>query len=57
MARQGPSVPWRKALEIMDRLESDNVQVRLIKDGEHRLSRESDLAVLSETLEHLIGSH
>ncbi len=41
-----PDVPWRTALRIADHLESASVAVELIKDGDHRLSREADLARL-----------
>lgn len=39
-------VPWEKSLDLAAALRSDDVQVRLIKDGDHRLSREQDIAVL-----------
>ncbi|WP_075219837.1 alpha/beta hydrolase [Acuticoccus yangtzensis] len=39
-----PDVPYRHALELVDRLAHDDVVVTLIKDGDHRLSREEDLA-------------
>jgi pimeloyl-ACP methyl ester carboxylesterase len=48
------AVPWRLALDIAARLDSDDVQVRLIKDGDHRLSREADLATLIATVEELL---
>ncbi|OYU14523.1 MAG: alpha/beta hydrolase [Alphaproteobacteria bacterium PA4] len=40
------AVPWRLSLDIADRLCSDAVQVMLIKDGDHRLSRPQDIALL-----------
>ena len=39
-------VPWRHAMELVDRIESPDVVVSLIKDGDHRLSRPQDLARL-----------
>jgi pimeloyl-ACP methyl ester carboxylesterase len=39
-------VPWRIALETMERIEAEDVQAQLIKDGDHRLSREGDIARL-----------
>lgn len=39
-------VPWKYAPHIAAQLGSTNVQVTLIKDGEHRLSREGDLALI-----------
>ena len=48
------AVPWRLSLDIAARLESEEVQVRLIKDGDHRLSREADIATLIATVEDLL---
>ncbi|WP_353218511.1 alpha/beta hydrolase [Sandarakinorhabdus sp.] len=48
------AVPWRLALDIAARLHSKDVQVRLIKDGDHRLSRDADIAVLLRTIEELV---
>lgn len=47
------AVPWRLSLDIAARLAGDDVQVRLIKDGDHRLSRPSDIAVLIDTVEDM----
>ncbi len=44
--QRDPDVPWETSLRLADRLESDDVRVTLIKDGDHRLSRTDDLAVL-----------
>jgi len=46
-------VPWRTALRLADCLASEDVRVTLVKDGDHRLSREADLALLAETLSGL----
>jgi pimeloyl-ACP methyl ester carboxylesterase len=43
-------VPWRTALTIAERVESEDVQVILIKDGDHRLSREADLVALEDVV-------
>lgn len=48
-----PDVPWRLSLDIAERLSSLDVQVILVKDGDHRLSRPQDLALLTATLENL----
>lgn len=47
-------VPWETAIELAAVLRSDDVQVTLIKDGDHRLSREGDLAVLMRTVAELV---
>jgi len=49
-----PDVPWEMALRIADRLVSPDVQVTLIKDGDHRLSRPGDLAILQRTVACLL---
>lgn len=48
------AVPWRLSLDIAARIIGDDVQVRLIKDGDHRLSREADLAALIATIGDLV---
>lgn len=48
-------VPWRTSLDLADRLATPDVRVVLIKDGDHRLSREGDLALLIRTIEPLLG--
>ena len=51
---QDASVDWHTALKLADALESPDTQATLIKDGDHRLSRPQDLALLTRTLEALI---
>jgi pimeloyl-ACP methyl ester carboxylesterase len=50
------SVPWQLSLRLAERLESRDVALTLVKDGDHRLSREPDLARLAQTLDALTGS-
>jgi pimeloyl-ACP methyl ester carboxylesterase len=50
-----PDVPWRLALRIAERVSSNDVQVILVKDGDHRLSRPQDLSLLCRTLAPLLG--
>jgi pimeloyl-ACP methyl ester carboxylesterase len=49
------SVPWQRSLSLTERLTSSDVVVTLVKDGDHRLSRESDLARLGRTLDELLS--
>lgn len=49
-----PDVPWRLSLEVTAALLSTDVQVILVKDGDHRLSRTADLELLSATLDGLV---
>lgn len=48
-------VPWQTALRLAERIASEDVRVTLVKDGDHRLSRASDLALLAGTLSALPG--
>jgi pimeloyl-ACP methyl ester carboxylesterase len=41
-----PDVPWRHALTLVEHLSADPVTLTFIADGDHRLSREQDLAQL-----------
>jgi pimeloyl-ACP methyl ester carboxylesterase len=49
-------VPWDIALRTAARLRSADVQVILIKDSDHRLSREQDIGLLIATLEQLLDT-
>ncbi len=51
-----PDVPWQYALETQKQLRSQDVQLLLIKDGDHRLSRDGDIALLIQTVGNLLGS-
>lgn len=48
-------VPWETALRLAERLESTDLRTILIKDGDHRLSRPEDLALLRAELAALLG--
>ncbi|WP_372623086.1 alpha/beta hydrolase [Falsiroseomonas sp.] len=48
-----PDVPWQHALRLVEALESEDVRLHLIKDGDHRLSRPEDLRLLAETVDQL----
>lgn len=41
-----PDVPWQHAMKLAEHLPADDVTLTLIKDGDHRLSRDSDIALL-----------
>ncbi|MFU7526972.1 alpha/beta fold hydrolase [Qipengyuania sp. ASV99] len=40
-------VPWEISLRLAQALRSDDIQVCLVKDGDHRLSRAGDIALLT----------
>lgn len=49
-----PDVPWTHALTVMEKLATPDVKLVLIKDGEHRLSREQDIARLILEVNELV---
>jgi pimeloyl-ACP methyl ester carboxylesterase len=53
--QRDPDVPWEMALRIAEKVTSQDVEVSLVKDGDHRLSRPRDLARLCRTLASLLG--
>ena len=48
------AVPWQTALKIADQVSSRDLEVTLVKAGDHRLSTEEDLARLFRTIEALL---
>lgn len=48
-------VPWEISLRLAAALRSADVRLTLIKDGDHRLSREADVALLLRTVAALPG--
>ncbi len=46
-------VPYRHALTLIEHMAGDPVTLTLIKDGDHRLSRPQDLALLFEAIDGL----
>ena len=47
-------VPWRTSLQVMEKLTSPDVRLILVKDGEHTLSRDQDLRLLTRTLGEML---
>ena len=45
-------VPWSHALALVDLLSGDDVELTLVKSGDHRLSTPEDL----RRLEHTVGA-
>jgi pimeloyl-ACP methyl ester carboxylesterase len=45
-----PDVPHAHTLRLMEHLPADGVALTLVKDGDHRLSREGDIALLVTTV-------
>ncbi len=44
-----PDVPWRHALKVADAFAGTNVEILLVKSGDHRLSEPDDLARMMRT--------
>lgn len=54
---EDPDVPYQHALKLVEHLPADDVTLSLIKDGDHRLSRPQDLAMLERCVEALAEQH
>jgi pimeloyl-ACP methyl ester carboxylesterase len=53
--QRDPDVPWKLSLRVAGAVGGEDVQVTLVKDGDHRLSRPQDLALLRRTLAALLA--
>ena len=53
--QQDPDVPWQHSITVAERIAGPDVQVRLVKDGDHRLSTPRDLALLRQEVASLLG--
>ena len=51
--QQDPDVPWETSLRLAGRLESRAVSVELVKDGDHRLSRDVDLRRIAAAVDRV----
>lgn len=52
---QDPDVPWQGSVRLVDLIDGGDVRLTLVKDGDHRLSREEDIALLLATIESMVG--
>lgn len=48
-----PDVPWQTSIKLAEHIRSSDVQTFLVKDGDHRLSRDQDIALLIDTVKKL----
>lgn len=53
--QRDPDVPWEISLKLAQYLRSSDVQTILIKDGDHRLSRGQDVALLIDVVAKLVA--
>jgi pimeloyl-ACP methyl ester carboxylesterase len=54
--QRDPDVPWTRTAQLATMLRSNDVQCWLVKDGDHRLSREHDLALLVRAVEDVVAT-
>jgi len=47
-------VPWLTALNLQEKLTSDDVEITLVKNGDHRLSGPNDIKRITKTLDLLL---
>ena len=47
-------VPWVTSVRLAERVEAADVRLELVKDGDHRLSRDQDIALICRTVEDLV---
>lgn len=53
--QEDADVPWELALTISDRIVGEDVNITLVKDGDHRLNRPADLALLMDAVKRMRG--
>lgn len=54
---QDTEVPWKLSLTLAEKLETPDVRLTFVKDGDHRLSRPNDLRLLVEGLRALLAQN
>ena len=50
-----PDVPYEHALKLVSLMPADDVTLSLVPDGDHRLSRPQDIAMIVRTVEEMLG--
>lgn len=53
---EDPDVPYTHAMRLAEFLPSEGVTVTLVKDGDHRLSRPQDIALILRVADALVGA-
>ncbi len=51
---QDPDVPYAHALKLVEHLPADDVTLSLVRDGDHRLSRPQDIAMMLRAADGLV---
>ena len=52
---QDEDVPWQHAMTLMEHLPADDVTLTFVRDGDHRLSRPQDIALLIAAVAAMAG--
>ena len=52
--QRDPDVPWHRAGRLAELLRSADVQTWLVKNGDHRLSRDADIALIVRAVEDVL---
>lgn len=55
-ARNDQDVPWDTGLKLADRIIGEDVQVTIVKDGNHQLDRPCDMALLERQIASVIAA-
>lgn len=50
-----PDVPWHRTVRLGELIRSADVQTLLVKDGDHRLSRDTDIALIVRATEDVLN--
>ena len=48
-------VPYQLSVRLAEHVEAEDVEVILIKDGDHRLSKEKELKALMQQIDNLVA--
>lgn len=52
--QRDPDVPWHRTCRLAELIRSADVQTWLVKDGDHRLSRDTDVALIVRAVEDVL---
>jgi len=55
--QEDEDIPWQTSLRVAEAVDTEDVQVTLVKSGDHRPSKELELDLMCRTLEDLIRHH
>lgn len=50
-----PDVPWQISLELAQKMTREDVEITLVKNGDHRMSTPENLALICTSVERMVG--